>query len=628
MKAADLLLNQLYMFHSDGSNEGHLQRIITIPTSAIGSLRRELVDTIGMERTKGFLFRHGWHCGMNDAVMMMEKDWDNDKELLHAGPKMHTLHGYVEVEVQMDEIDIAKGQLHCEGYWRHSYEAEEYIKLYGLSDQPVCHTTVGFASGYLSTIMGKKVLARELQCKAMGAEQCQWVSRIIEDWNDQDVKELRYYEPNYIIDELEQAYEKLKGERDNLNKTYHVHEKLTKEILRGHNLNSIAHVLNKSTMMPVLIEDIDCNLLAVGGIDRKEALRYSADLKNRISKQGVQQKRGFQPIDKTLLLDTSFHHKRVITPIYLSQKIIGYCSFLYHEDVLQEVDKIILERASTVCSLYLLNERTRFHADQLIIGNFLEDLFMNRIGETEIAKRAHYVGFKLIEPYFMISLKRTVHCLSFKEELVFNDQLMNDLSRFFKERDLNVLFQQRSGNIVIFLSEDVLVTNHLNKEEFSRKLLHYCSAKYPQFPFFMGISSSSPSIEDVSMLYEECLASLKFANRHQNMIFFDSLGVLGLIFKNNDQRGIKNFAHKLLGSLIKEDKNMELTKTLYHYLNQGCSIHKTARAMNLSISGLRYRLDRLHDLLPSELNSTDTRNQTLLAIRCLMILGELDIDGD
>ncbi len=68
---------------------------------------------------------------------------------------------------------------------------------------------------------------------------------------------------------------------------------------------------------------------------------------------------------------------------------------------------------------------------------------------------------------------------------------------------------------------------------------------------------------------------------------------------------IEKFAHKVLGNLIEEDKNknMELTKTLYHYLENGSNVHKTARAMNFSISGLRYRLGRLNEILKMDLNT-------------------------
>ena len=104
--------------------------------------------------------------------------------MLLAGPKMHTLHGYIEEALNVKaEANFNKGSIYHEAIWKNSYEAEEHIKRYGYSDEPVCHTLTGYASGYLSNILGKKVIAKEIKCKAMGDEHCQVLCRTVEEWN-------------------------------------------------------------------------------------------------------------------------------------------------------------------------------------------------------------------------------------------------------------------------------------------------------------------------------------------------------------------------------------------------------------------------------------------------------------
>ena len=91
---------------------------------------------------------------------------------------------------------------------------------------------------------------------------------------------------------------------------------------------------------------------------------------------------------------------------------------------------------------------------------------------------------------------------------------------------------------------------------------------------------------------------------------------------------IEKFANKILGDLVEEDKhkNMELTKTLYHYLENGSNVHKTARAMNFSISGLRYRLGRLNEILQLDMSKAYKRHEIYLALQALMVIGKLEID--
>lgn len=625
MKASELDLGSLYGCQEN--MEQDYERIITVPTSALGTLRLELIETIGAKRTKGFLLRYGWHCGASDGSRTKKMEWDSDEELLLAGPKLHTLHGNVQVIPLIVEVNISEGRLYFEGHWKNSYEAREHIKLFGYSTEPVCHSLVGYASGYLSTVMGKKVIAKEIQCMGMGDEHCHWICQTIEHWDGEIQKELKYYELNNIIDELDQTYKELKFERDNLNKAYNVNQRLTKEVLRENDLKSIAHVLYQSTGMAVFIEDSQFNLLAAGGISLQKAQPYSHALKKWVSEYAGQNE---QRLDKTTLLNISPNHRRAITPIYLRQRIVGYCSFLYTDLSLQEVDKMILGRSTLVCSIIMLNERTRVQAEQRMRGSLLEEIISKQITAHEMIKRAHHVDFHIHETssFFMISFNRFMDHRTIKEELDFNDQFIDDLSSFFQLRNRKALIGQKSGHVIILLMEDDGLKEKTKKEDLCSSLLQYCSQKYSDSKLKVGISSSAPSIEEAINLYEESMACLKIAFQHQDIIWFDSLGIVGILFQTRNSDALQKFAYKTLGNLLKEDRsrNMELTKTLYAYLSNACNVQKTSRAINFSLSGLRYRLMRINEILQIDINHPYNQHQIFLALQSLIVLGELHMD--
>jgi len=623
MKASELSLNQLYKVSTCNNQNDSLERMITIPTKAIGMLQKELNETIGFDRAKGFLLRYGWHCGQSDAEKIKEMDWESQQELLLAGPKMHSLHGYLDVEVVKVKADFTNGTIHHEGIWRNSYEAEEYLKRFGLSDQPVCHTLVGYASGYLTSILGKKVIAKEVQCKAMGHENCLAVCHTVEEWDEEIEKELKYYQTDSIINELDSTFKSLKIERDNLSKAYEVHQKLMEEVLKETDLSSIAHTLHQIIEMPVFIHNNDFRLLAKEGITEQELSQIIRQIKKGKSLP-VEQK----GLMKTSLLKLSDNVRVLQTPVYLQKKVVGYCSVLYKDNNLQEVDKLIIEHGAVACSLYLLNEQTRISTEQRLQGNLLDDILSKRIGSDELAKKAYYIGFKLAPPYFMIGIRAKTQKASIREDLDLNNELMSEISMFLKDRKINFLLGQKSGDIIILLSEALPLNSQSNKQRFGLGLLEYSSKKYPEYFFSMGVSSSSTQIEDSFQLYDEVLSTLKIANKHQKIVFFDSLGIEGVMFQIKNVSAIRKFINKRLGKLIEEDKckDMELTKTLYSYLENGCNVHKTARAMSFSISGLRYRLQKLNEILGTDINQPNVGYQTYLALQMLIYLGEIDID--
>lgn len=617
MESFELELSRLY---PSGKNENaNYERIITIPISAMGTLRLELIETLGFRRAKGFLLRYGWHVGMCDGKKARRLTWKNDEELILAGPRLHTLHGHVHVIPDKIEVDIGKGKIHMEGFWKNSYEAREQLRLFGKSRKPVCHFLSGYASGYLSEVMGKKVIAYELKCEGMGDPKCHWICKTVDDWGEEIARELKYYEANNIIDELDQTYKKLKLERDNLSKAYQVHQKLMKEILRQNHLSSIAHVLYQNMGIKVLIEDSQLEPLAAGGVSMKEAEDYSKQLK-----------KSFKPdkFAQTSFLVVSDHHHRAITPIYLRNKVIGYCSFLYQDGYPQEVDKLILEQAALACSLHMLNERTRIQVENRMRGSLLEDILNQRITDAEILKRTRLAGFNWKNTgLFMIAFNQFISHRTVEEELEFNDRFIINLLNFFKNRNLDALIGQKASHVVILLAENKELESPAQKEKLCRSLIRYFSKKHKGCRFKLGVSSSSRQIRDVSNLYEEALACLKIADKTEDIVFFDSLGIVGILFQTRNLDGLRRYAHKVLGSLIKEDKpkNMQLTKTLYHYLSNASNIHKTARAMNFSVSGLRYRLNRITDILQVDLNEPSMMHQIYLALQSLIVLGELDI---
>ena len=97
-------------------------------------------------------------------------------------------------------------------------------------------------------------------------------------------------------------------------------------------------------------------------------------------------------------------YKRLITPIYLQKEVVAYCSFLYKDLKIQEVDKLILEQGALACSLYLFNERTRIQTELRMQGDLLDNILSNSMTFEEISKKSYYVGFQLNAPYFMIAI--------------------------------------------------------------------------------------------------------------------------------------------------------------------------------------------------------------------------------
>ena len=80
---------------------------------------------------------------------------------------------------------ITLSSLLGKGTWIDSYEAVEHVKRLGISDTPVCHTLIGYSSGFMSTICGQTVLAKEITCVGKGDSECSWITRTQKEWESE-----------------------------------------------------------------------------------------------------------------------------------------------------------------------------------------------------------------------------------------------------------------------------------------------------------------------------------------------------------------------------------------------------------------------------------------------------------
>lgn len=172
------------------------QRMVLWRSSTYGSLRSELIASIGQEQARSLLTRVGYAAGARDAELVRKMWPDSDPaNAFHAGPRMHKLEGVVRPVTITFEFDIARGDFFADYWWHDSSEDDEHIAAFGIGTEPACWMQVGYASGYASAFMGKLIIYRETQCRSMGAEVCRITGKPADQWDDPEL-DLHYFDPD------------------------------------------------------------------------------------------------------------------------------------------------------------------------------------------------------------------------------------------------------------------------------------------------------------------------------------------------------------------------------------------------------------------------------------------------
>ena len=193
------------------------QRMLLLHAAALASLRRELVDTIGREHTRRVLMRAGYAAGEGDASLARKVRPNAPlMEAFLVGPQLHMLEGAVQVTPERFELDVEAGHYLGIFRWDHSWEVETHVRHFGPQTEPVCWVLLGYASGYTSGFFGKRMLYKEISCRACGGEPCRIEGRFQHEWPDGEEMAREYQADSMLIQlgELKSQVEALRTQLD------------------------------------------------------------------------------------------------------------------------------------------------------------------------------------------------------------------------------------------------------------------------------------------------------------------------------------------------------------------------------------------------------------------------------
>jgi purine catabolism regulator len=90
-----------------------------------------------------------------------------------------------------------------------------------------------------------------------------------------------------------------------------------------------------------------------------------------------------------------------------------------------------------------------------------------------------------------------------------------------------------------------------------------------------------------------------------------------------DHSVASDFVETTLGQLEAHDRDggTELLRTVATFIDQGCRYQATAESLDIHVSTLRYRLQRLHKLFGLDADDPETRFALSLALRLRSVLG-------
>ena len=417
--------------------------------------------------------------------------------------------------------------------------------------------------------------------------------------------------------DLAAANKQLQRQYDVLSQAREAQAELNEVMLRGGGLTAITNLLRRYTDGEVVAVDADLATLAVS--DDSEHLV-------EVARAQVRQQRRLRGEAGQLSVDSL-----VLTrEISAGEDLLAYL-WLSLPQQPDSLVRLIIDQTAVVCALELTKQRAILDARIRLRGDFLWDLLEGKVRDgAEASVRARYFGFSLPRRLRVMVLSSTTDRKRFEDAGTKDadalDRRWSALLARIEQAALEVigvrlLAARRAGEFVLILPVD---DPHCEAKEVGGALYRVAAHLEPESQFRVGVSAPHDIADDLTRALAQARTAQSSAVASDAPVaVFEELGILRFLLAPTGGNDLADYVRRVLGPVIDYDRqhSTELLKTVAAHLHEDGNLGRTAARLYVHPKTVRYRLDRVAELINRNFNSQQDCFDVQLALHIIDALG-------
>ena len=300
---------------------------------------------------------------------------------------------------------------------------------------------------------------------------------------------------------------------------------------------------------------------------------------------------------------------------------------------LQFTELIAIEHGSTVTALKMMEMRSISEVEQRFRNETLELLLSDQPAARErIAYLAREQGNRLNSPFVVIVVKPDLPSgaiLSESAEQSNVDSSLHLAKRYIRRIASDASFWHRGPRLVVFFP--LQPRNLASAKSFLlRELNKVCDrigSENEPYTVSIGISSPVSDLAKFRQAYECAEQGLDIGRMFQDqakgvVTHYEDLGLFRIVSLAESPASLQRFCQDAIGPLLAYDDEhgTDLVKTLRVYLEHSQNLAQTAKAMHVHYNTLRYRLERIREVLGDILDNQQQRLTIEIALQFYRVM--------
>ncbi len=441
--------------------------------------------------------------------------------------------------------------------------------------------------------------------------------------------------------------EKASGRYDLLNrKALDMHNLFFRITLEGGGIERISSLLSATIGNPIVLVDRDWKLLHfTEHQDNKVPLAYCIDI---VKNRSVFSKSFLNSIPNDISemkksIKRIYHIEGMeikcrILPVAVANQIYGYIVVWQTVRELTEFDYIILEKASTIMALERIKAKEIEEVKLKIRQDFFDDLLTGKITSSESIQtlsELHGLNYQYKYLCMVVNIEsqepsvsqdfiaRKVHLENKARkcvELVYEHSkfITGEITCFHRNNRIIILIGQNESRPSISVQE---------AKKYGNDIFEILNKYAQQTTFLIGIGSQYDTLHLLHKSFSEANESIRLMQKFDEkggVSHFEDHSVYHLLDSNIKGIELEAFFIKSLGAIYEHDRLHETSYivTLENFFHNNLNISETAKAMFLHRNTLIYRIEKIKEILNSDLKNSDELLQIQLALKIFRLLNK------
>ncbi len=433
-------------------------------------------------------------------------------------------------------------------------------------------------------------------------------------------------------DLIKEIFNKIIGEQTKLlGLVNDFNSKVRNIMLRHGGMKAIAKQIYRSVRAPVAICDDIFRDIHFHCSDRDKEMMIEDDLKdvmaNAFSRRYPQAPD--MRISESIVTEHSI--KRFVIPIYFDNMHYGSIYLWDTENAIRVQDLFVIESATSLIALDILNRITLVERENVHQTTFLEHLLSDdRDEQSKALENAEYYLFHPEFPSQCIVLmmeqnwqyQLTPNNARLAKNL--NTNLLNLTNRLKREYDGYFLVTRKSDRAIFLLQFDKECTQDMRQDDTQRfidTLIRCIDEKGLLDYTFIGVGSCVDTYRSLPLSLQQAEQTVRILMSRQEkgkrVLHYDDLGLLRVLGHPLLRDEALAYAEEILSPLEEHDNRQhgDLIETVRVYFACGGNLKRVSEILFTHYNTIIYRINRIRDVYGIDLRDPETAFNIQLAIR-------------